>query len=57
MAKEKRLIFAELKSSKGKLTPTQEQWLEALKETGVEAYVWRPADYDEAVTILARGMR
>ena len=40
-----RLIFAELKSAKGRLTPPQKGWLEALKATGAEVYVWRPSDW------------
>lgn len=47
-----RLIFAELKSEKGKVTPEQEQWLEALQFIGVEAYLWRPADFDDIVEIM-----
>ena len=37
-----RLIFAELKAAKGKLTPEQETTLDALMLTGSEVYVWRP---------------
>jgi hypothetical protein len=38
-----RVIFAELKSEKGKLSPLQFRWLNALnKSTG--AYLWRPSD-------------
>lgn len=48
----KRVIFAELKAEKGKLTPYQEQWLEALRECGQEVYLWRPHDIDEIVEIL-----
>ena len=40
-----RLIFAELKSAKGRLTGPQRAWTEALKATGAEVYVWRPADW------------
>ena len=39
-----RLIFAELKSDKGKLTPAQEEWLASLRETAARVYEWRPTD-------------
>ena len=45
----RRLIFAELKTEKGRLTPAQEAWLEAFKAlrstAPIEVYVWRPADW------------
>ena len=40
-----RVIFAELKSEKGKLTPEQEQWQIRLVQTDAEYYVWRPVDW------------
>lgn len=41
-----RVIFAELKTEKGKLTPDQERWLAVLAATGcVETYLWRPSDW------------
>jgi|6_EtaG_2_1085325.scaffolds.fasta_scaffold93098_1 hypothetical protein len=39
------IIFIELKSERGKVTPTQEAWLRGLKECGMPAYVFRPADW------------
>lgn len=44
----KRLIFAELKTEKGKTSAAQDEWLEALEHTddendGGECYVWRPS--------------
>lgn len=48
-----RIIFAELKSEKGKLMPDQEVWLESLRQTGlVEVYLWRPSDFDQIAEIL-----
>mgnify|MGYP000098728519 CR=1 FL=1 len=48
-----RLIFAELKSEKGRLTPAQEAWLELLRQVpGAEVYVWRPADLEEIAAVL-----
>lgn len=50
-----RLIFAELKTSKGKLTADQEQWISRLSRINtVEVYVWRPEDFDEIVKILRK---
>jgi hypothetical protein len=48
-----RLVFAELKSETGKLTPDQEEWLEELRQVpGVEVFVWRPSDMDEIERLL-----
>ena len=47
-----RLIFAELKTSKGRLTHTQRSWIMALGETAAETYVWRPGSRDAIEEIL-----
>lgn len=48
-----RLILAELKTDKGKVSPHQEHWLDLLKACdGVEVYLWRPAHFDEIVRVL-----
>ena len=50
-----RLIFAELKSEKGIITPAQQQWFDLLRECKtVEAYIWRDSEYilDEIAEIL-----
>ena len=49
---QKRVIFAELKSDKGKVTPQQEEWLSTLKACGQTVYVWRPADIEAIAEIL-----
>jgi len=52
-----RLIFAELKSAKGKPSPEQVAWLSCLWECereSLETYVWRPADIEEIERRLAR---
>lgn len=51
-----RLIFAELKSRRGKLSPAQHTWLDLLGHTlpGVEVYTWRPADWPAITAILTR---
>lgn len=48
-----RLIFAELKSEGGRLSPAQTHWLELLGavET-VEVELWRPQDFDRIVQAL-----
>lgn len=47
-----RIIFAELKTEKGKVTPNQQEWLDALKQANQEVYLWRPSDFDKIVEIL-----
>lgn len=42
MVRDNRLIFAELKSARGRVSDDQEEWLLALIETGAEACVWYP---------------
>lgn len=39
------LIFAELKSEKGRLSGFQVRWLEALEETSALTFVWKPQDW------------
>jgi len=48
------LIFAELKSDKGKLSAMQIVWSEALTIAGQEVHLWRPKDIQEISTRLAR---
>lgn len=49
-----RIIFAELKMNKRKLSPSQEEWIAQLKEVPtIEAYVWRyPADVEPILKVL-----
>lgn len=50
------LIYAELKTDKGRVTTEQQAWLDALAAVpGVEAHVWRPAMEDQVHTRLAEG--
>jgi len=54
LAREPRVIIAELKTEVGKLTPRQERWGGVLVQCpGVEYYVWRPHDEDEVRRVLA----
>ncbi len=57
LVRDGRLIFAELKSAKGKLTVNQRQWLRALERAGQEVYVWYPADLDDAIRIINQPRR
>jgi hypothetical protein len=53
LVKEGRVIFAELKVGKNKLSPPQVRWVEELSGSeGVEVYVWRPEDRPEIERIL-----
>lgn len=47
-----RLIFAELKTDKGRITRDQQVWLNDLVATAAEPYVWRPRDWDQIVETL-----
>jgi hypothetical protein len=49
-----RVIYAELKSDKGTLKHEQEEWLDALRTAGQEAWLWRPADWEDVVQVLTR---
>ena len=49
------VIFAELKTQKGRVSPAQDAWLQALARCpGVSVFVWRPSDWDDIVKILSR---
>lgn len=49
-----RVIFAELKTERGRLSAEQERWLTALSNAGQEVYVWRPHDLDLIAETLRR---
>jgi hypothetical protein len=40
------LVFAELKTDRGRLTPAQVRWLQLLTDCGQETHGWRPRDLD-----------
>ena len=42
-----RIIFAELKSEKGRTRPEQVKWLTALAGATPEVYTWRPAQWHD----------
>ena len=39
------VIFAELKTEKGRVSPEQQIWLDSLADAGARTYVWRPRDW------------
>ena len=51
-----RMVIAELKTQKGRVSEAQQKWLDALREAGVETYLWRPSDMGQvAATLMKRG--
>lgn len=47
-----RILFLELKSEGGKLTPAQRLWIASLQAAGVEAGVVRPSDWPSIEKLL-----
>ncbi|MGH9151342.1 MAG: VRR-NUC domain-containing protein [Acidimicrobiales bacterium] len=48
-------LVVELKAQRGRLTPEQNAWLNAFRLAGVDARVWRPADWSEIQQTLTQG--
>lgn len=48
------VIFAELKSARGRLSPEQDRWIRTLVACGAEAHVWRPTDMVAILNRLSR---
>lgn len=46
LVRKQKLMFAELKSEKGKLTKDQEDWIRQLIKAGTEVHIWRPHNWD-----------
>lgn len=47
------LIFAELKTERGRVRPEQTNWINALRWAhGKHVYIWRPSDWHEIERIL-----
>jgi hypothetical protein len=46
------VIYAELKTERGRLSHAQTVWRDALVLSGARWYLWRPSDYDEVVATL-----
>lgn len=54
LVRDNRLIFAELKTDTGRLSPAQRDWIEALSAAGAEVHVWRPSQWSEIIETLKR---
>ena len=50
-----RVLFVELKSARGTLSPEQEQWRAVLRTAGADARLWRPSDWPEIEATLTQG--
>lgn len=46
------VLFVELKSDKGLVSPQQEAWVADLERAGAEAFIIRPAGFDHLVKRL-----
>lgn len=46
------VAFVELKAEGGRLSDEQIDWLTALRTAGQAAYVWRPSNWDDALSTL-----
>ena len=51
LARDGKVIFAELKAEKGKLSPEQEAWQQILPSF----YVWRPSDFETNIMQVLKG--
>lgn len=48
-----RLLIAELKTERGRLTPDQHEWLDEYRRVpNLEVYTWRPHQLDEVKEVL-----
>ena len=47
-----RILFIELKSEKGQLSPEQEEWARTITAAGGEWYCWRPSKWQEVEVAL-----
>ena len=53
MVRPPRLILAELRTDRGKVTPHQQEWLDLLGACpGVETHLWRPSDFDRIAEVM-----
>ena len=49
-----RVLFVELKATRGRLSQEQAHWINALRRAGADVFVWRPDDWDAIVVELQR---
>lgn len=53
LVKPPRVIFAELKINRRRISPHQQEWLDSLKACpAVETYLWTPEDFEEIQKVL-----
>ncbi len=53
--KGERLLYAELKTEKGRLSEAQNEWMDALARVPcAEVYIWRPSQFDEVLEVAGR---
>jgi hypothetical protein len=46
-------VAAELKTARGHVRSSQQDWIDELNAVcGIQAYTWRPADWDQIVAVL-----
>ena len=48
-----RILYRELKTNRGRLTPDQKRWAHVLANGGADVRVWRPRDLEEIVAELS----
>lgn len=51
-----RLLFAELKTATGRVSPEQQGWINDLRRGGHEVHVWRPADLADVIPRVLRAL-
>lgn len=57
MVRGQRVVFAELKADRGRLSEPQKEWLSRLTAApGVEAHLWRPGMHSIIIKMLGRSV-
>jgi hypothetical protein len=55
-ARKPMVVFAELKTQRGKTTAGQEEWITALRNSELLVFVWRPDQMQEICALLYGGL-